>query len=109
MSLISPTRSLDLSISPSLSHPLPLSFGIALPSHSFSPCLLFQVSTLAASQSNTSMMSGGGALPEDVKRAEEYLKRRMGMRMTANAKQISDEATAQVIHFFVFFSMCSYT
>ena len=42
-------------------------------------------------------MSGGGALPEDVKRAEDYLKRRMGMRMTANTKQLTDEATAQVL------------
>ena len=55
-----------------------------------------QVSTLAASKSNTSLMSGGGALPEDVKRAEDYLKSRMGMRMTANTKQLTDEATAQV-------------
>ena len=54
------------------------------------------MSTLAASQSKSNVMAGSGAQPDDVKRAEEFLKRRMGMRMTVNTRQITDEASAQV-------------
>jgi hypothetical protein len=55
------------------------------------------VSTLAASQSSASMLRAGGAVPsEEVRKAEEFLKRRMGLRMTANANQIAEEAQAQV-------------
>jgi hypothetical protein len=55
------------------------------------------VSTLAASQSSASMLRAGGAVPsEEVRKAEEFLKRRMGLRMTANANQISEDAQAQV-------------
>ena len=57
---------------------------------------LFKVSTLAASQAHPSLMeSGGNAPPEDVKRAEEFLKRRLGLRMTVNTKKIIEEAHAQ--------------
>lgn len=55
---------------------------------------LFKVSTLAASQSNPALMGAGGST-EDVRRAEEFLKRRMGIRMTVNSKNISEEATGQ--------------
>lgn len=55
---------------------------------------LFKVSTLAASQSNPALMGAGGST-EDVRRAEEFLKRRMGIRMTVNAKSITEEATGQ--------------
>jgi hypothetical protein len=33
---------------------------------------------------------------DDVRKAEEFLKRRMGLRVTVNSKQIIDEAQAQV-------------
>ena len=39
---------------------------------------------------------GSGAQSEDVKRAEEFLKRRLGLRMTVNTKKIIEEAHAQV-------------
>ena len=43
------------------------------------------------------MLRAGGAVPsEEVRKAEEFLKRRMGLRMTANANQISEDAQAQV-------------
>jgi DNA replication licensing factor MCM5 len=57
---------------------------------------LFKVSTLAASQSNPTLTAAGGAVQsEEVKRAEEFLKRRMGLRMTVNARKIIEEAHAQ--------------
>jgi DNA replication licensing factor MCM5 len=57
---------------------------------------LFKVSTLAASQANPALTaSGGAAQPEEVRRAEEFLKRRMGLRMTVNAKKIVEEAHLQ--------------
>jgi DNA replication licensing factor MCM5 len=52
---------------------------------------LFKVSTLAASQSNPALL-GNAASSEDVKRVEEFLRRRMGLRMTVNAKKIIEEA-----------------
>lgn len=52
---------------------------------------LFKVSTLAASQSNPALL-GNTASSEDVKRVEEFLRRRMGLRMTVNAKKIIEEA-----------------
>jgi len=33
---------------------------------------------------------------EEVKRAEEFLRRRMGLRVTVNAKQMIEEAQTQV-------------
>lgn len=58
---------------------------------------LFKVSTLAASQANPSLFGAGvgGAASEEVKRAEEYLKRRIGIRMTVNAKKVMEEALVQ--------------
>ena len=55
---------------------------------------LFKTSTLAASQSNP-LVSGTGGLGADVKKAEEFLKRRMGIRMTVNAKRVLEEAQTQ--------------
>jgi DNA replication licensing factor MCM5 len=55
---------------------------------------LFKVSTLAASQSNPALMGTGGST-EDVRRAEEFLKRRMGIRATVNSKNMMEEATGQ--------------
>ena len=56
---------------------------------------LFKVSTLAASQAHPSLQeAGGSAQTEEVRRAEEFLKRRLGMRMTVNTKKILEEAHA---------------
>lgn len=55
---------------------------------------LFKTSTLAASQSSPMLMGGAGASAE-VKKAEEFLKRRMGIRMTVNAKRVLEEAQSQ--------------
>ena len=55
---------------------------------------LFRTSTLAASQSSPMLMGGSGASVE-VKKAEEFLKRRMGVRMTVNAKRVLEEAQSQ--------------
>ena len=65
---------------------------------------LFKVSTLAASQSNSTIMvsitgglganiNNGGQ--QEIIRAEEFLKRRMGIRMTVNAKHLIEEALIQ--------------
>jgi DNA replication licensing factor MCM5 len=54
---------------------------------------LFKTSTLAASQSNPVM--GGAGASADVKKAEDFLKRRMGLRMTVNAKRVLEEAQSQ--------------
>jgi len=54
---------------------------------------LFKVSTLAASQANPALL--GGPVTDEVRRAEEFLKRRMGIRMTVNTKQVIEEATLQ--------------
>lgn len=58
---------------------------------------LFKVSTLAASRSNPALFGGAGAVgsSEDVKRAEEFLKRRVGIRMTVNTKKLLEEALHQ--------------
>eukprot|EP01036_Dinobryon_divergens_P033477 gene33477-43263_t len=59
---------------------------------------LFKVSTLAASQASPQIGGSGvvGLVPlEEVKRAEEFLHRRMGLRVTVNAKQIMEEAQTQ--------------
>ena len=55
---------------------------------------LFRVSTLAASQANPALM-GASSSSEDVKRCEDWLKRRLGLRMTVNTKHIMEEATVQ--------------
>jgi DNA replication licensing factor MCM5 len=60
---------------------------------------LFTVSTLAASEANPTLMTGagltGGVGLADVSRAEEFLKRRLGLKMTSSSKQIIEEAIAQ--------------
>jgi DNA replication licensing factor MCM5 len=57
---------------------------------------LFKVSTLAASQSSP-VISGalGGLPPGDVTRAEEYLKRRMGLRESTGTKRLLEEGQSQ--------------
>ena len=65
---------------------------------------LFKVSTLAASQSNSTIMvsitggiganiNNGGQ--NEIVRAEDFLKRRMGIRMTINSKNLVEEALVQ--------------
>lgn len=63
---------------------------------------LFKVSTLAASQSSPVIMNavnGGGAngnaTGNEVQRAEEFLKRRIGLRVTVSTKKIVEEAQIQ--------------
>ena len=57
---------------------------------------LFKVSTLAASEANPSLMGvTSGEYSAEVTRAEEFLKRRMGLRMTVNSKKIVEEAQIQ--------------
>lgn len=57
---------------------------------------LFKVSTIAASKSNPAIGGAlGAAITQDVARAEEFLKRRMGLRMTVNTKKILEEAHTQ--------------
>ena len=56
---------------------------------------LFKVSTLSASQSNPLIMAQVGAATEDIRRAEEFLKRRMGLRTTVNTKKVMEEAALQ--------------
>ena len=56
---------------------------------------LFKVSTLSASQSNPQLMAQVGAVTEDIRRAEEFLKRRMGLRTTVNTKKVMEEAVLQ--------------
>jgi hypothetical protein len=49
-----------------------------------------------------------GLVPlEEVKRAEEFLRRRMGLRVTVNAKQIMEEAQTQVLKEIIYF-VCMY-
>eukprot|EP01041_Mallomonas_annulata_P004288 gene4288-8525_t len=55
---------------------------------------LFKVSTLAAGQANPTLL-GAGVASEEVKRAEEFLKRRMGLRMTVSTKMVQEEAHVQ--------------
>jgi DNA replication licensing factor MCM5 len=55
---------------------------------------LFTVSTLAASQSNPILFGGIGS-NEDVQRAEEFLRRRLGIRMTTSGKKLIEEAQSQ--------------
>lgn len=57
---------------------------------------LFKVSTLAASQASPALMGAAGVgASEEVRRAEDYLKRRLGIRTTANAKKVIEEAAIQ--------------
>jgi len=56
---------------------------------------LFKTSTLAASQSNPMLMAAGGAATEEVRRAEDWIKRRMGLRTTVNAKKLMEESQSQ--------------
>jgi DNA replication licensing factor MCM5 len=62
---------------------------------------LFKVSTLAASQSSPMIMNavsggnGGGVAARDVQLAEEFLKRRIGLRVTVSTKKIVEESQIQ--------------
>lgn len=66
---------------------------------------LFKVSTLAASQTSPSAGAPGGggggvngtgsAASLEISRAEEFLKRRMGLRTTVNARKLIEEAESQ--------------
>jgi len=57
---------------------------------------LFKVSTLAASQANPALMGAvGAAVSEDVKKAEEFLKRKIPLRQTVSTKKIEEEAAIQ--------------
>lgn len=62
---------------------------------------LFKVSTLAASQSNSTIMAsltgsfGNAGMQQEVTRAEEFMKRRMGIKMTVHSKSLIEEALAQ--------------
>lgn len=55
---------------------------------------LFKVSTLAASQIGAGTLRASAA-SEDVKRAEDFLRRRMPLRMSISSKQLVEEAHAQ--------------
>ncbi len=64
-----------------------------------------KISTLAASQSNPLIyqaISGGGIggnnNQRDVKLAEEYLKRRIGLRSTVSTKKFIEEAEMQEVY-----------
>ena len=54
---------------------------------------LFKVSTLAASQANPALLAGGGN-SEETQRVEEFLRRRLALRMTVNTRKIVEEANA---------------
>lgn len=57
---------------------------------------LFKKSTLAASQANPTLFGATTALgSEEVRRAEEFLKRRVPHRMTVKAKEVIEEALVQ--------------
>lgn len=56
---------------------------------------LFRVSTLAASESHPALLGTAGQSAQDVKRAEEFLKSKIGIRVTANAKAVTEEAVLQ--------------
>jgi DNA replication licensing factor MCM5 len=55
---------------------------------------LFKVSTLAASQSNPSLL-GNGIGTAETQRVEDFLRRRLGIKMTVNSRKIIDEAMNQ--------------
>jgi DNA replication licensing factor MCM5 len=55
---------------------------------------LFRVSTLAAAQANPTLF-GAVANSEEVRRAEDFLKRRLGVRMTTSGKKLVEEAISQ--------------
>merc|ERR1711871_214678 len=54
---------------------------------------LFNVSTLATSQANPAIF-GLGETSDDIKRSEDYLRRRLGRRSICNSKQVVEEALA---------------
>jgi len=53
----------------------------------------FKISTLAASQANP--LLGAAGATEDIRRAEEFLRRRMGLRDSVNTKKVMEEAHTQ--------------
>lgn len=56
---------------------------------------LFRISTLAASEADPTLRSALGNSSEEVKRAEDFLRRRIAIRMTVNAKKVYEEALIQ--------------
>lgn len=76
---------------------------------------LFRVSTLAASEANQSSLASSGAVVDgqnrrnsnsnpnhnpgnamlEIKRVEDYFKRRIGLKMTVHAQKLQEEALAQ--------------
>lgn len=55
---------------------------------------LFKVSTLAASQANPALLGAGGGNSEETQRVEDFLRRRLGLRMAVNTRKIVEEASA---------------
>ena len=55
---------------------------------------LFKVSTLAAGESNPALF-GAAAGNEDIRRAEDFLKRRLDIRSTLSSKVLLEEAEGQ--------------
>jgi DNA replication licensing factor MCM5 len=55
---------------------------------------LFNVSTLATSQKNPALF-GLGAVSDSTKKCEDYLRRRLGLRLSTHSKQVLEEATLQ--------------
>ena len=55
---------------------------------------IFKVSTLAASQANPALLAGSGGNSEETQRVEDFLRRRLGLRMTVNTRKIVEEANA---------------
>lgn len=56
---------------------------------------LFRVSTFAATQSNPLLFGQGSGSSEDIKRSEDFLKRRLSLRMTMNGKKLMEDAVVQ--------------
>lgn len=57
---------------------------------------LFRSSTLAASEANPSIRAAlTGHTPPEVRRAEEFLKSKVGLRMTVSSKYVMEEALLQ--------------
>lgn len=56
---------------------------------------LFRISTLAASEADPTLRNSLGNSSEEVKKAEDFLRRRISLRMTMNAKKVYEEAIIQ--------------
>jgi DNA replication licensing factor MCM5 len=55
---------------------------------------LFKISTLATSQANPALF-GLGVASDSTKKCEDYLRRRLGLRLSTHSKQVVEEATLQ--------------